>query len=150
MQLQGEAGLADTLRERGVRATAQRAVILRTLCNVGGHVSAQDVYERALPDLPGLNLATVYRTLELFHHVGLVDVLNTGTDVQKFTFRDPHHQHAHLVCRRCGKTLQVDATSVDRLAGDIERATGFRIDHHHLALTGVCQDCLVDEVNPAG
>jgi len=133
--------IAQSLRARGLRVTAQRALILDTLAGMRGHRSAQEVFDRASPQLPGLNLATVYRTLELLYQVGLVDVLTSGTEVQRYTFRDSHHHHAHLVCRRCGQMLEADLGLIERLRADIEAQSGFVIDDHHLALNGVCSDC---------
>jgi Fur family ferric uptake transcriptional regulator len=133
--------VTGSLRSRGLRVTAQRAVILETLAGMSGHRSAQDVFERAADRLPGLNLATVYRTLELLYQVGLVDVLTSGTDVQCYTFRDGHHRHAHLVCRRCGRMLEADLELVEHLRSEVERRSGFIIDDHHLALSGLCAEC---------
>jgi Fur family ferric uptake transcriptional regulator len=135
-------GLTESLRDRGLRVTAQRAVILETLAGMRGHRSAQEVFEKAAPQLPGLNLATVYRTLECLYQVGLVDVLTSGTEVQRYTFRDAHHRHAHLVCRRCGRMLEADLGLVERLREGIEAQSGFLIDDHHLALSGLCADCV--------
>jgi Fur family ferric uptake transcriptional regulator len=134
-------GLTQSLRARGLRVTAQRAVILETLSGMRGHRSAQDVFDRAATKLPGLNLATVYRTLELLYQVGLVDVLTSGTEVQRYTFRDAHHRHAHLVCRRCGQMMEADLGLVERLRSEVEAQSGFLIDDHHLALSGLCADC---------
>jgi Fur family ferric uptake transcriptional regulator len=138
--------MAQSLRARGLRVTAQRALILETLAGMRGHRSAQEVFALAAPQLPGLNLATVYRTLELLYQVGLVDVLTSGTEVQRYTFRDSHHHHAHLICRRCGQMLEADLGLIERLRAEVEAQSGFVIDDHHLALNGVCSDCSSLEV----
>jgi Fe2+ or Zn2+ uptake regulation protein len=63
--------LAD-LREHGVRLTAQRALILEDLYHHPGHCTADAIFARVSQNLPGLNRATVYRTLELLHAAGVV------------------------------------------------------------------------------
>ena len=72
---------ATTLRDKGLRATSQRVVLLRLVAEVKGHrhLTAQEIYDQASQTLPGLNLATVYRTLEGLHEVGLVDRLAAGS-----------------------------------------------------------------------
>ena len=132
---------AQALRARGLRVTAQRALILETLAGMRGHRSAQEVFDQAAPSLPGLNLATVYRTLELMYQVGLVDVLTAGSEVQRYTFRGGRHKHAHLVCRRCGRMLEADLGLIEELRRGIEAQSGFVIDDHHLALNGLCSEC---------
>jgi Fur family ferric uptake transcriptional regulator len=146
----GVTELTDSLRSRGLRITAQRAVILETLAAMNGHCTAQEVFDRAASRLPGLNLATVYRTLELLYQVGLVDVLTSATEVQCYTFRDGHHRHAHLVCRRCGRMLEADLDLVEKLRSEIENRSGFLIDDHHLALSGLCSDCAELEPDDGG
>ena len=132
--------LAKELRKQGFRVTPQRAVILETIAHMDGHRTAQEVYHAAGERLPGLNLATIYRTLETLHAASLVDLFDTG-GVTRFSLRDPEHPHGHLVCHRCGKTLTLDPANAASLAGKIRRETGFEIALDHLTLVGLCEDC---------
>jgi Fur family ferric uptake transcriptional regulator len=133
--------LAKELREQGYRVTPQRAVILETIAHMDGHRTAQEVYRAAGERLPGLNLATIYRTLDTLHQASLVDLFDDGAGVTRFSLRDPEHQHGHLVCQECGRTLTLDPDYVSSLARKIYRETGFQISLHHLTLTGVCDAC---------
>jgi Fur family ferric uptake transcriptional regulator len=133
--------ITQALKNRGLRVTAQRAVILETLAGMPGHQTAQDVYDRARPHLPGLNLATVYRTLDMLHHEGLVDRLDSGGEVLLYTYLDQHHRHAHLICRRCGHMYEIDPNLLQPLVAEVAARTGFRVDDHHQALTGLCASC---------
>lgn len=132
------------LRSQGLRATPQRAVILDVLAKVEGHrhLTAREVFEEAADQLPGLNLATVYRTLEGMHGAGLVDQMVSSHDQVRFSLRHPQHRHGHLVCRRCNRTLTVDIGTVQELADLLHERFGFRIDEDHLTMPGVCRDCL--------
>lgn len=132
--------LAKELRQQGYRVTPQRAVILETIAHMDGHRTAQEVYRAAGERLPGLNLATIYRTLDTLHAASLVDLFDTG-GVTRFSLRDPEHPHGHLVCHRCGKTLTLDPGHAASLAGNIQRETGFEIALDHLTLVGLCEDC---------
>ena len=127
-----------------MRVTPQRAVILETLARSPGHASARQVYRRARGRLPGLNLVTVYRTLQRLHEAGVVDLLSNGTEVVRFARRDPGRPHQHLVCRRCRRLLELNSDLVRRLARQVRREHGFRLEADHLALRGVCRTCEAD------
>lgn len=133
--------LATELRKAGFRVTPQRTVILETIAHQGGHLSAHEVYLEASKRLPGLNIATIYRTLESLHKIGMIDLLSFGSLPIRFSIKDPSKPHGHLVCRRCKQILEVDAGFIAQIAREVEREIGFIIDTDHLTLTGVCKDC---------
>lgn len=133
--------LTSELRRAGYRVTAQRAVILESVAHAAGHRSAQQVYDDARRRLPGLNPATVYRTLETLHSAGLVDLYANGGHSLRFSLRDAEHPHAHLVCTSCGRELELDPRLVSSFGKTVERRTGFQIDAHHLTLRGACSRC---------
>jgi len=133
--------LTSELRRAGYRVTAQRAVILESVAHAGDHRSAQQVYHAARRRLPGLNQATVYRTLETLSRAGLVDLHANGGESLSFSMRDPSHPHAHLVCRTCGREVEVDPGLMGSLGRAVKRRTGFVVDTHHMTLGGVCARC---------
>jgi Fur family ferric uptake transcriptional regulator len=136
--------LTSELRRAGYRVTAQRAVILESVAHAGDHRSAQQVYLAARRRLPGLNPATVYRTLETLSRAGLLDLHAGGGESLRFSIRDPHHPHAHLVCRACGRKVEVDPGLLGSLGRAVKRRTGFVVDTHHLTLGGLCAGCSPD------
>ena len=133
--------LAEQLRERGYRVTAQRTIILETIAHMDDHISAQQVYEGARERLPGLNLTTVYRTAESLHEAGLINMLSAGGEPMRFSLRDPEHSHSHLVCRECGSIFEVETEEIEAFARRVEEETSFRIDSEHMTLEGRCQAC---------
>ena len=133
--------LASELRQRGFRVTPQRGVILETIAHNQGHQSVQEVYAQAGKRLPGLNIATVYRTLEMLHRAGLVDLLSTKAYIVRFSLHDPQHPHYHLICRNCDKVLELAPDLIDELANALKRDHGFLLDSSHLTLTGICRAC---------
>lgn len=133
--------LAEKMRARGFRVTAQRTIILETIAHMHGHLSAQQVYEQAAKRLPGLNLATIYRTVETLHEAGLVDMLDAQSEPMRFALRDPEHPHGHLVCTDCGRIMDLDADLIRDLAGSVATQTEFLVDQHHLTLQGTCPEC---------
>jgi Fur family ferric uptake transcriptional regulator len=135
------ARLTDALRQEGFRITPQRQVILEVVAHGDEHQSAQQVYQAAYRRLPGLNLATVYRTLDSLNRAGLVDLLDDTHGSLRFALRDPENQHAHLVCRLCGATRELPVAGLTRLAQDIRRRTGFEPDLGHHTFGGLCPGC---------
>ncbi len=135
------ARLAKQLHERGYRVTAQRTIILETIAHMEGHISAQQVYEGARERLPGLNLATVYRTAESLKGAGMINMLSAGGEPMRFSLCDPEHPHSHLVCRECGSIFEVEAEEIETFARRVEEITSFRIDSVHLTFEGLCPIC---------
>ena len=133
--------LVEAMRQHEVRVTAQRALILETLANMSGHPTAQEIYDQVTPQLPGLNLATVYRNLYTLHEAGLVDLMSVGPGVQRFAYRDPENLHAHLVCRNCQQVMQISPDELEALRKRLRDRYGFEADVRHVALTGLCTDC---------
>lgn len=132
---------AARLRRVGQRATPQRLVILGSL-HLGEHLSADDIFARVEPRLPGVNRSTVYRTLELFRDLGLVSVTDLGGGARQFELFDaPHH---HLICHRCGTQIELDDALVEPLREAIRARYDFAPAIDHLALFGFCAGCEPD------
>ena len=136
----------EVLRQHKLRVTPQRLLILRALELLENehshpHLTAKDVYEKVRESLPGLNVTTVYRTLEGLHQAGLVDSLSSFKDQVRFALRHAGHRHGHLICKQCNR---VEAFPVARLAEFAEQIIceyGFQLEQDHLALYGKCEPC---------
>jgi Fur family ferric uptake transcriptional regulator len=135
------AHLEQELRRSGVRVTAQRSVILETVAHLGRHASALEVFKKARRRLPGLNQATVYRTLDNLHRVGIIDFLDREGEPLRYSLRDRSSPHCHLVCRRCGTVMEIEPAEFRRLAQSLDRLHGFAAEVDHLSLTGLCRAC---------
>ncbi len=137
-RLEANSALAGRLRRVGQRVTPQRLVILGAL-QPGEHLSADELFARVEPQIPGVNRSTVYRTLELFCDLGLVSVTDLGGGARQFELFDgPHH---HLICHRCGAQLELDDDLVEPLRKAIHARYGFSPAIDHLALFGFCAVC---------
>jgi Fe2+ or Zn2+ uptake regulation protein len=131
--------LSARLRERGLRATSQRLVMHRLLRGSNRHLSAEQLLAEASGKLPGVSLPTVYSTLELFEELGIVRRVNDGGGTLLWDTRaDDHH---HLVCRRCGKVEDIDASLDLEGARRSARRAGFAPDRAEVVVSGLCADC---------
>jgi Fur family ferric uptake transcriptional regulator len=137
--------LAQQLREKGYRVTPQRTILLETIAHKGGHLSVQTVYQDARERLPGLNLATVYRTVDSLRDAGLIDCYAPGSEPMQFALRDLENPHGHLVCRSCGEVSDLDLELVEAFRQRVSGANGFQIEGNHLTLEGLCAVCAADD-----
>ncbi|HEX2358668.1 MAG TPA: Fur family transcriptional regulator [Solirubrobacterales bacterium] len=131
--------LTQRLRERGLRATSQRLVMHRLLRESNRHLSAEQLLAEASGQLPGVSLPTVYSTLELFEELGVVRRVNDGGGTLLWDTRAEDHHH--LVCRRCGRVEDIDASLDLEGAQRSARRAGFAPDRAEVVVSGLCADC---------
>lgn len=133
---------ANLMRERGFRVTPQRQMILDAICEGGGHLTPDAIYERVHVKAPAVNRATVYRTVTFLNDLRLITEMHVGGKTYyEIAGNDPHH---HLICRTCGMVEQIGHDTVDSLFRKIEREQGFQVETDHLALKGLCKHCRVE------
>ena len=123
------------------RQTKQQAAVLAALDAAAEFVSAQQLHSRLRDQGASVGLATVYRTLTALAAQDEVDVLRTddGEAVYRRCASDEHHHH--LVCRVCGRAVEVDGPAVEDWAARVSAAHGFRDVRHTLEIFGTCDRC---------
>ncbi len=134
------ADMLQDLRQAGYRLTPQREMILSVICESDGHLTADDVLQRVRKHYPYLNKSAVYRTLELLTHLGLVNPTDFGGGRIEYEIHQHPHHH-HLVCRQCGKRVEVDQHIFAPLEKTLRTEYGFIGDLDHFAIFGTCQKC---------
>jgi Fur family transcriptional regulator, ferric uptake regulator len=122
------------------RTTPQRQAVLEALAGVEDFRSAQQVHELLASRGSRIGLATVYRTLALYADHGLVDVLRSE-DGEAIYRRCSETHHHHLVCRSCGRTVEVADPPVERWAARVAAEHGFADVQHQLEVFGTCPAC---------
>lgn len=124
----------------GVRSTRQRAAVLAALDALTEFKSAQEIHDLLRAQGDSVGLTTVYRTLQAMTHSGDVDVIirEDGESVYR-KCSDTHHHH--LVCRHCGKTVEVAGPAVEKWADHIAQEYGFTDVSHTLEIFGLCANC---------
>jgi len=132
-----DTSLRSTLRERGLRMTPQRQLVLAAVRDLG-HSTPEQICARVQESAP-INITTIYRTLDLLEKLGLVRHTHLGHGAP--TYSEQEHEHVHLVCHVCGEISEVPAELLDGLAEQLRTARGFELDATHVALSGTCRDC---------
>ncbi|GAA3560725.1 Fur family transcriptional regulator [Amycolatopsis ultiminotia] len=123
----------------GRRATKQRAAVVELLTTVNDFRSAQELHDELRKRGDGIGLTTVYRTLQSLSEAGEIDVLRTGSGEAVYRLCSSHHHH-HLVCRVCGRTVEVEGPAVERWAEKIAAEHGFTDIGHTVEITGTCAE----------
>jgi Fur family ferric uptake transcriptional regulator len=130
----------QALRQTGHRITPQREMIIETLAHSGEHMTAEEVFSQVQARARAVNLATIYRTLDLLVDKGLATRFNR-CDGQMVYATGKHGPHLHLTCRLCGAMLSADSDLLDALVGQLQARYHFMADSQHLAIMGLCADC---------
>jgi Fur family transcriptional regulator, ferric uptake regulator len=128
------ADLATQLRSRGLRVTAQREQVLQAVHRLG-HATPEQIGEA----VPGADLTTVYRTLELLEELGFVRHTHLGHGAP--AYRPAEDEHVHVVCHSCGRVSDVAPALIDQLSAQLHDELNFTVDRAHFTVFGRCSDC---------
>ena len=127
------------LRAQGYRLTPQRELVLAAVRQLD-HGSPEEILSRVRESAKGVNISTVYRTLELLEKLGLVSHTHLGHGAPAY-HATTEPDHLHLVCRNCERVTEVEPTIAAGLVGDVAARFGFRTDLRHLTVFGTCREC---------
>ena len=122
------------------RATAQRTLLLDLIHQSSGHLDACELYQRAREKQAHINLSTVYRNLQLFKKLGLIDEHHFAEEHHHYEAR-PATEHQHLVCLACGKVVEFTYSLSGQLKKDIGDRYEFDISSVEVNMTGLCSSC---------
>jgi Fur family ferric uptake transcriptional regulator len=132
--------LMDRARKQGLRMTRQRVLILQALCELEGHASAEQVYDRVTLHRRDVDLSTVYRTLERLRDLRILSQADLGRGCAEYELVTdrPHH---HLICQGCGRMIDLDHAYLAPLAEAVDQGFGFDPILDHMAIFGLCRAC---------
>ena len=124
------------------RATRQRAAVTGALARADRFRSAQELHDDLRGEGASVGLTTVYRHLQALAEAGQVDVLRTGDGEARYRACPTDEHHHHLVCRRCGRAVEVAGPAVERWAAAVADEHGFTDVTHAVEVFGVCAGCV--------
>jgi len=128
------------LKTTGMRVTSQRASILEIIRHGQGHLDADEVYRRARLKQPQLSLSTVYRTLQVFKKLGLVEELHFDEAHHHYEVKPPSEHH-HLICLSCGRIIEFHTPLTRYVKRNVTEAKDFEIVNTEVNMTGYCPKC---------
>jgi len=138
-------GVEKKLRAREFKLTTRRELILKALLeNNDQHLSAEELYNLVKRKAPDMGLATVYRALELFQELGIINAIDFGDGRKRYEFGvevGKNHHHYHLICTKCGRITEVADDLTEDLKSRVGKKHDFTITDHQLKIFGVCNKC---------
>jgi Fur family transcriptional regulator, ferric uptake regulator len=134
------ADVRERLRDRGLRWTPQRRVLIEVLSQSDGHVTGAEVVDRCRAVDPATTPSTVYRTLDVLEEMGIVRHAHGAGGREEFHVL-PQADHGHLHCLDCGGAWEIDEGEAATLVAALRADRGFTVELSHLSVSGRCRAC---------
>lgn len=134
--------LKKIVKQKGLKYTEQREIVLSILLHAEGHLTAEEVYNEIKKEYAESNIgiATVYRALSFLEEIDLITSITFGTDGKKYESNAKSH-HDHLICTDCGKIIEFLDDEIEKRQEKIAKKNKFKITSHSMQLYGVCEEC---------
>jgi Fur family transcriptional regulator, ferric uptake regulator len=137
--------LSAWIAARGLKATRQRDVIVDAFFSTEGHLSVDQLLEKAKERDPSIGAATVYRTMKILTDAGLASARHFEGGQTKYEAALDRHHHDHLICTSCGNIVEFENERIEELQDRVALEHGFLVTRHKLELYGLCKDCRARE-----
>ncbi|MGX8796421.1 Fur family transcriptional regulator [Fusibacter sp. JL298sf-3] len=138
--MQGE-GIKRLFQKHGIKSTVNRQSVYQVLLDRQEPLSAEMIYQHMMAQGGGVNLSTIYRTLDTFTQKGLV--IKTVLSLEdRATYEINHHEHRHhLLCVNCGGVEPIKGCPLEAYEKELVEQTGYTILEHKLEILGICPKC---------
>ncbi|MEA3351481.1 MAG: Fur family transcriptional regulator [Chloroflexota bacterium] len=132
--------IIKALRQKGYRLTPQREMIIEALAHGGTHMTADEIFAKIQMRTQSVNIATVYRTLDMLVEEGLSRRTDLGEG--QIAYASPKHgPHIHLVCKHCHQIIEADQEMLSELHKRLSEEYSFNADLQHISIFGTCTQC---------
>ena len=120
--------------------TSQRCLLLELLNNAEDHIDAKELYQRASKKDESICPATVYRSLNLFNELGLINQINLGMDRRYYEIKKSQENY-YFVCRECSKIIKFQNPQLKKMIESVQKKHRFNVTKAELCLEGYCPEC---------
>jgi Fur family peroxide stress response transcriptional regulator len=123
------------LKKHGLRATPQRMQILQAFISLKGHPTIEDIHR----EIPYISVNTVYKNVNLFVNMQILNELPYGNGLSRYEFFKVHHYH--VICELCGDIVDFEfpkLIGVEELAGKLSK---YKIHNYKMEINGICSRC---------
>jgi Fur family ferric uptake transcriptional regulator len=131
--------LIAIIRGAAKRVTVAKRTLAHVLVDATNHLTADEITQEVQKRRPDVSPSTVYRILEEFGALGIVEHSHLDQHAAVYHLAGP--VHGHLTCEHCATTFEIPASHFDALGKDLLRDYGFALNRHHVAITGTCANC---------
>ncbi len=129
----------ETLREKDLKLTPQRRLIIDIINDAHSHLTGENIIDYVQSKMPRVNKSTIYRTLDILEQAGCVFKSKYGNHFIYHHAEEGHHHH--LVCRRCGKTVECSENLFSQVEQSVAEKYGFQVSFRHIVMNGLCGNC---------
>ena len=129
------------LKEKGLKSTKQRDIIVSEFLSVGEHVTADELYNRISRKYSNIGFTTVYRTLKLLAESGFATERIFADHLTRYEPLAAEEHHDHLICLKCGAITEFVDQRMERLQEKIADEFCFSVETHKMELYGHCRKC---------
>lgn len=136
----------DLLREKGLKVTSQRLMVLNILSAHGDeHLTVEEIYDLAKEESPEIGLATIYRTVQVLLELHVIEKVTFDDGFARYELNGEEtgsgHRHHHAICTQCGKVYSLETDLLDTLEKQVFESLGFEVTDHEVKLYGLCSAC---------
>lgn len=141
-----EEKVKDLLREKGLKVTSQRLMVLNILSAHGDeHLTVEESYDLAKEESPEIGLATIYRTVQVLLELHVIEKVTFDDGFARYELNGEEtgsgHRHHHAICTQCGKVYSLETDLLDTLEKQVFESLGFEVTDHEVKLYGLCSAC---------
>ena len=141
-----EEKVKDLLREKGLKVTSQRLMVLNILSAQGDeHLTVEEIYDLAKEESPEIGLATIYRTVQVLLELHVIEKVTFDDGFARYELNGEEtgsgHRHHHAICTQCGKVYSLETDLLDTLEKQVFESLGFEVTDHEVKLYGLCSAC---------
>lgn len=141
-----EEKVKDLLREKGLKVTSQRLMVLNILSAHGDeHLTVEEIYDLAKEESPEIGLATIYRTVQVLLELHVIEKVTFDNGFARYELNGEEtgsgHRHHHAICTQCGKVYSLETDLLDTLEKQVFESLGFEVTDHEVKLYGLCSAC---------
>ena len=141
-----EEKVKDLLREKGLKVTSQRLMVLNILSTHGDeHLTVEEIYDLAKEESPEIGLATIYRTVQVLSDLHVINKVTFDDGFTRYELNGEEsasgHRHHHAICTQCGKVYSLETDLLDTLEKQVFKSLGFEVTDHEVKLYGLCSAC---------
>ncbi len=141
-----EEKVKDLLREKGLKVTSQRLMVLNILSAHGDeHLTVEEIYDLAKEESPEIGLATIYRTVQVLLELHVIEKVTFDDGFARYELNGEEtgsgHRHHHAICTQCGKVYSLETDLLDTLEKQVFESLGFEVTDHEVKLYSLCSAC---------
>ena len=129
----------EVMRAKGLKLTPQRRLIIDIIHDAHTHLTGEDIIKYVKIRMPGVNKSTIYRTLDILEQAGCVFKSESDDHFIYHHAEDGHHHH--MICGKCGKTIECDEDVFRPIESSLLEKYGFSVDFKHVVMSGICEEC---------